>query len=315
MPRSGSTLLQSVLMSHTQVASASEPWFLLPLAALSGEADLRIFAEYSHRGATTAIVDLIATMHDGSEEYRRILRDTALRVYEAVGREGARYFVDKTPRYFLIIDFILKLFPQSKAILLVRDPLDVLSSIIPTWGNNRLWLHHAFLDLYHGPLRLHEAAQLYPARLHRVSYENLVAEPEATCRDVCAYLDLQFEPAMLRANGREALVGRLGDKSPNSERVDMVKDSVGRWHDVLATPIRRWFAHRYLRSLGPEVLRTFGIEMTERQREIAALKISWSHTASDVLALAASHAATSLALVVTRDLWRRRRGLPIPKLD
>lgn len=315
MPRSGSTLLQRVLGSHTQVASASEPWLLLPLAAMSGEVDLRVFAEYSHRGSATAIVDLVANMHGGRDEYREILRETALRVYAAVSPAGARYFVDKTPRYFLIIDFILELFPDSKAILLVRNPLDVLASVITTWGNNRLWLHNALLDLYHGPVRLHEAALKRPDRLHRISYEDLVERPEEACREVCIYLDLPFEPPMMQATGAGALAGRFGDKSPNSSRPGLVTDSVSRWRAVLATPLRRWFAARYLRRLGPDVLRTCGVELEELERELARLPVSWKHTVPDAFALAASFAATFLGLAVIRELWRTRRGLPIPKLD
>lgn len=315
MPRSGSTLLQRVLVSHTQVASASEPWFLLPLAAMSGEADLRVFAEYSHRGATMAIVDLVASMHGGREEYREILREAALRVYDAVSSPGARYFVDKTPRYFLIIDFILELFPRSKAILLVRNPLDVLASVVTTWGNDRLWIHNALLDLYHGPLRLHEAALKHPDRLHRVGYEELVTHPEATCREVCAYLDLPFESEMLLTTGAAALAGRLGDKSSNSERPGLVTDSLGRWRQVLATPLRRGFAGRYLRRLGPEVLRTCGPELEDLERELASLPVRWKHTVPDALALVSSFVAASLGLAVTRGRWRSRRGLPIPKLD
>lgn len=315
MPRSGSTLLQRVLVSHTQIASASEPWFLLPLAAMSGDAELRVFTEYSHRSASVAIADLVSRMPNGHAAYLEILRETALRVYEEVSPPGARYFVDKTPRYFLIIDFILTMFPRSKAILLVRNPLDVLASVVTTWGNDRLWLHHALLDLYHGPLRLHEAALKYPERLHHVSYEKLVSCPEDTCRDICAYLDLPFESEMLRATGGSTLAGRMGDKSSNSERVGLVADSVGRWREVLATPLRRWFAGRYLRRLGPDVLRTCGMEMEDLDREVARLPVSWKHTGADAFALVSSFAATHLALAVTRDLWRTKRGLPIPKLD
>lgn len=315
MPRSGSTLLQRMLASHTQVASASEPWVLLPLAAISGEAELRVYTEYSHRGTSIAIADLVASMPNGRDAYRSILHDTALRVYEEVNPAGARYFLDKTPRYFLIIDFILRLFPHAKAILLARNPLDVLASVITTWGNDRLWLHNALLDLYHGPLRLHEAALKHSDRLLRVSYEQLALQPEATCRNVCDYLDLSFEPEMLRATGSAALSGRMGDKSPNSTRTGVVADSIGRWREVLATPLRRWFAERYLGRLGPEVVRTCGVELAELNRELANLPVRWRHTAPDGFALAASFVATSSALAVSRDLWRRRGGLPIPKLD
>lgn len=315
LPRSGSTLLQRILMSHTQVASASEPWFLLPLAAMSGEAELRVFAEYSHRSASIAIADLVSCMPNGRATYADILREMAFRVYESISRPDARYFVDKTPRYFLIIDFILRLFPDSKVILLVRNPLDVLASVITTWGNDRLWLHHALVDLYQGPLRLHEAASTHPDRLHRVTYENLVAQPEATCRDVCAYLGLPFEAEMLRATGGGALVGRMGDKSSNSARPGLVADSVGRWRQVLATPLRRWFASRYLHRLGPDVLRTCGVETELLDRELARLPVRWTRTGSDAVALASSFIAASLSVAVTRNLWQTRHDLPIPKLD
>jgi len=51
---------------------------------------------------------------------------------------GKRFFLDKTPRYYFIIPELKNVFPEAKFIILLRNPLAVLSSILNTWFQNNL---------------------------------------------------------------------------------------------------------------------------------------------------------------------------------
>ena len=57
LPRSGSTLLQRILTSHESVASASEPWLLLPLIEMIGSKNIESCANYSKLTSQLAAVD------------------------------------------------------------------------------------------------------------------------------------------------------------------------------------------------------------------------------------------------------------------
>lgn len=315
LPRSGSTLLQRILAGHSQVATASEPWLLLPLAALAGDPALRVYADYSHRTSVIAVEDLVSRMPGGRREFLDILGASAQGVYRSVAGRDARYFLDKTPRYYLVIDFVLELFPEARSVVLLRNPLDVLASIITTWGHDRLWLHHALVDLYRGPRRIHDALQKHGERLVVVEYDELVRHPREIAERLCAALGLPFEEGMLDGGAGEALTGRLGDKSVNSSRGEVVESSVQRWKQVLGTPLRQAFARRYLRRLGPGVLAAFGQDLTTLERELDELPLRWEHTLADAAALAGSFLSPAVAASVLHDGWFVRRELPLTKLD
>lgn len=315
LPRSGSTLLQRILAGHSQIATASEPWLLLPLAAMTGDPGLRVYADYSHRTSVVAFEDLVTRMPGGRRQILDSLGRAVQDVYRSVADREVRYFLDKTPRYFLIVDFVLELFPEAPAIVLLRNPLDVLASIISTWGQDRLWLHHGLVDLYRGPRRIHEAIRRHPKRLELVLYDSLVESPREVVERLCLRLGIPFESTMLEGGKGEVLTGRLGDKSVNSTRGDIVDSSVARWKRVLATPLRRAFARRYLRQLGPEILATFGQDMASLERELDALPVRWERTWSDAVALAGSFLGPAVLANVVRERWFTRRELPFTKLD
>ena len=134
LPRSGSTLLQNLLMNHPSISSVTEPWILLPLIYINK--DEGVLSEYSHRTSKMAIQNLIENLPQKNDDFNSELREFMLNLYQKLSSSKAKYFLDKTPRYFLIIDEIQQLFPESKFIFLFRHPLDILSSILLTWKNN-----------------------------------------------------------------------------------------------------------------------------------------------------------------------------------
>src|SRR5438270_5037071 len=94
LPRSGSTLLQRVLAAHPEIATASEPWILLPqLYAFRGHG---VRAEYAHGTMAAALRDFRDHLPQGQDDYRRELRRFVLNLYTLASESGARYFLDKT---------------------------------------------------------------------------------------------------------------------------------------------------------------------------------------------------------------------------
>ncbi len=268
LPRSGSTLLQRMLMGHPQIDSVAEPWFLLPLVYSLKQEGVR--AEYHHRVAVSAVQDLLANMPDGRRLYLEKLRELAVALYQQLARGESRYFIDKTPRYYLIIPELLEMFPESKFIFLYRNPLAVCASIIETWSNGRLkHLHNYHQDLYEGIACLQRGQQLVPPeRAIAMRYEDLVADPEHYTSGICEFLGLQIDSRMMAAIDDVDLRGSMGDKSGRAKYSSITAASRDGWKACFTTRVRQWWGRRYLESLGSAEIGEIGYDASELAREL-----------------------------------------------
>src|SRR5207248_10580332 len=105
--------------------------------------------------------------------------------------------IEKTPRHVLQLDVIGSAFPDAVFVDVVRDPIDVASSLLGVpFESSRSVLSHAqrWAESIHAA-RVYGHAQ--PGRLWTVGYETLVAEPEAVVRQLCEFVDLPYQPSML----------------------------------------------------------------------------------------------------------------------
>lgn len=281
LPRSGSTLTQSVIAAHARVATVSEPWLLLPFVyALRSPG---VIAEYSHRSLVTAMEDFCAALPEGRADYEAEVREFALRLYaRAMPRDtqpAATHFLDKTPRYCLIAEELLRIFPQAKFIFLWRNPLAILASM---FGKDSKWRTYRYqVDLFKGMDNLIRTFEMNRDRVCAIQYEQLVTQPEATCRQMFDYLDLPFDPQVLADFKDVDLPGRMGDKE-GTEAYDAVDTrSVDKWKSVLHNALRKRWAAGYLDWLGPDALKLMGYDMDTLRRELDQSPTSHQRLISD----------------------------------
>ncbi|WOH64119.1 sulfotransferase [Bradyrhizobium sp. BWA-3-5] len=127
LPRSGTTLLAHLLQQHPDIAAPPEPWLMLALEA---------FGRVDHRHPAGAPLIHLAT----SEFLGRIDRNIASRAFadaaygQYLAAAGKRTFVDKTPRNWLVLEFLDSLYPEAPRILLMRNPYAIAASLKSTWG-------------------------------------------------------------------------------------------------------------------------------------------------------------------------------------
>ncbi|WFU79181.1 sulfotransferase [Bradyrhizobium sp. CIAT3101] len=127
LPRSGTTLLAYLLQRHPDIMSPPEPWLMLALEAF-GTVDHRHPAGSSLVGAATSeFLDRI-----DRTVVSRALADAAYGQYLAAA--GKRTFIDKTPRYWMVLDFLDSLYPEAPRILIMRNPYAIAASLKSTWG-------------------------------------------------------------------------------------------------------------------------------------------------------------------------------------
>ena len=271
LPRSGSTLLQKMLTVHSEVHSVSEPWLLLPLAYM--HVSKGMFTEYDHEWAIKAFDDFINSLPNCRHDFNESTREYVISLYKkSLKGKKSRYFLDKTPRYYLIVPFLTEVFPEAKFIFLFRNPLDVISSILTTWLHNQLRLYRHYADLFHGPFALVEGYLQNQDRALAVHYEKLVASPETEIKRICNYLELSYDRSLITDYRDVKFLGRYGDPVGIDSHRGVSVDSIAKWKRVLNTEYRKRFTKRYVQRLGNPVLNIFGTSVEELIKEIDSIE-------------------------------------------
>lgn len=261
LPRSGSTLVQRILMSSGQISSASEPWLLLPfIYTLKASGAI---TEYGHRLGVAAIEDFYKGLPHGKEDYVESLRKFTMELYRKRANQECAYFLDKTPRYHLICDEIIKFFPEGKFIFLMRNPLAVAASIINSLYRGKWKLATCYIDLYDGMLNLLNAFSTNEAVAHKVLYEKMVQDPQGEIKKICDYLEINFKSQMVTDFKAIHLPGRMGDKT-GTQKYDSIHSSASDgWTKTYNNPLRRHWANRYLEWIGAANLKSMGFNYFE----------------------------------------------------
>jgi tetratricopeptide (TPR) repeat protein len=214
-PRSGTTLLDTLLMGHSQIEVIEEKPLLEPVVDLVGE------------------IGQLPGLKPEEIEALRALYFEALDCHSE--RAADRLVVDKMPLNMINAALIHRLFPEARFIFAERHPADVVLSCFMT--NFRLNPAMAnFLDLG-------DAARLYdlvmrhwdrcravlPLDVHVVRYEEMVADLAGALRPLLAFLDLPWDEAML--DHQETARGRLYVASASYAQVTepIYARASGRW--------------------------------------------------------------------------------------
>ncbi|MDB5493872.1 MAG: hypothetical protein JWP86_1209, partial [Phenylobacterium sp.] len=197
LPRSGSTLVEQILASHSQVEGTME----LPDIALIAQELIRSGAG----GAGATYPDLLASLDAGQLAN---LGEAYLERTRVQRKSGRPFFVDKMPNNFHHIGLIQLILPRARIIDARRHPLGAGFSAFKQHFAHGHAFSYDLTDLgryYRDYVELmaHFDAVL-PGRIHRVIYEDLVEDTE---REVLRLLDacgLPFEDGCLRfyENGR-----------------------------------------------------------------------------------------------------------------
>ena len=220
MPRSGTSLIEQILASHSAVHGAGELTDLQKIFNSIGdfpEAFLRLAPEqFSAIGQT----------------YRQRITTLA---------EGARFVVDKMPANFFYAGAMPLLLPNAKIIHCRRDPVD---TCLSCYSKNFAGEQRFSYDLrelgafYQSYSRLMEHwRQLLPAsHFLEVEYEAVVADQERETRRILQYLGLEWEDGCERFYETPRAVRTA---SVNQVRSPIYHSSVGRWkrHAAELTPL------------------------------------------------------------------------------
>ncbi len=272
-PRTGSTLLQRILASHEDIATIPEPWILLPLISMTK--DNALLSNYSSDVCAKAINSFTAKV-DENNSYNELLADFVLSLYQSACKENESFFIDKTPRYYYIIDEIIKLFPNAKFIFLFRNPMQVYSSVLTTWCNNRFFkLYRNRDDLYLAPKILTNAYQKYKDISISINYDDLVNDNDSICRAIYDYLGVKDNsPISFDCQKNTFDSGDMGDSTGQTKYQSISNHSINNWQMIFDNPVRKWYLKRYIEFLGDEVADAHGYDKNRVKKQIESLPSS-----------------------------------------
>ncbi len=215
-PRTGTTLIERIITSHSQVHSAGElQQFGLAIRRLTAHENPKRFSVELFRGAADLDPRKVG------ETYLQ----TAARMRGRTPR-----FVDKLPVNYLNIPLILAALPNARIVHLVRDPMDACfasfkqlfaDAYLHSYDQQEMARHHArYRDLM---AYFHQA---FPGRIIDVSYEDTARDLEPNARALIERLGLPWEDACL--NFHESREG-VATASAVQVREPAHTRSIGRW--------------------------------------------------------------------------------------
>jgi tetratricopeptide (TPR) repeat protein len=244
LPRAGSTLLEQILASHSQVEGTSE---LQDIIGIS-----RKLGAKSRENQSGKYPEILAEMT--ADQFRE-LGESYLETTR-IQRTDTPFFIDKMPNNFRHIGLIHLILPNSKIIDARRHPMGGCFS-----GFKQLFAHgqtftYGLEDIgkyYRDYVKVmdHWDAAL-PGRVHRVQYEEMVTDTDAQIRALLDYCELDFEEQCLRFYETDRAI-----RTPSAEQVrkPIYKEGLEQWRNFEAhlDPLKE--------ALGPEVRQQYSIEL------------------------------------------------------
>lgn len=219
MPRTGTTLVEQILASHSQVFAAGELQnfpLLVKRMTQSPSADV-MDLETLQRAAQLDMAALGTAYIDSTRP--------------ATGHTV--HFIDKLPLNMLYLGLIKRALPNAKLICLRRDPMDTcLSNYRQLFATNFKYYYYNYdlLDCGRYYIEFDRLMRhwrdVMPGAIHEVQYEALVENPERVTRELLGHCELPWEDQCLAFHQRKASVATA---SAVQVRQDIYTSSVNRW--------------------------------------------------------------------------------------
>ncbi|MGD8861251.1 MAG: sulfotransferase [Myxococcales bacterium] len=261
-PRAGSTLLQRMLGSHSEIYTHPEPHLITPLAYL-GYHDLVDRAPYDHINAAEAIRSFVHELPRGEDDYLDALRAYAGTLYgRMLEPSGRRYFLDKTPAYALVLPFLTKLYPRARYVVLTRHPLAVMSSYANSFFDGDWRAAQSFNPIVSRYVPALAALLRNPTPpVCQVGYEALVSDPAAQLARIFEFLDVQDEPSAVEYGERFEAKKGMGDPITVGEQKRPVATSIDKWvAELLEDQDKHDLARDIVAHLDPDDVKLWGYD-------------------------------------------------------
>ncbi|MBS0474981.1 MAG: sulfotransferase, partial [Proteobacteria bacterium] len=221
LPRAGSTLIEQIIASHSQVEGTTELPDIMAIAS-----------RFNGRQAEGDVDRYPANLIDISIDELTALGEAYMESTRVHRREGKARFVDKMPNNFRHIGLIHLILPNARIIDARRDPLACGFSIFKQLFAQGQDFSYDLEDIgryYCDYVRLMEHWDaVLPGRVLRVQHEDVIADLEGQVRRILAHCGLPFEQGCVEFHRTERAV-----RTPSSEQVrrPISRDGTEVWKD------------------------------------------------------------------------------------
>lgn len=231
--RSGTSLLQSMLNAHSQIAFTPETHFirhyLTPKQSLANCRD-KLLAD-GHLQDLNVNLDEVVNQADSVDDVYIQILDR----YRTA--QNKRFIGDKDPKNIEALKTIQYYFPHALIIHIYRDPRAVIASRLKaSWSKARPFWQH--LLAYKAQINYIQRCQdLLGDNLVTICYEQLLAQPQAQLNKILSKLDLAFEKSMIEFFKQSS---------------ELVRDEEQSWKEALASPLDPSSAHKWQEQLSQQ---------------------------------------------------------------
>ena len=221
LPRSGSTLIEQILSSHSLIEGTTELQNIIALSRKIGEVE--------------------GKNRDHESNYPKIIKSLRPKIFKEMGDAYIKntlsqrikrtpYFIDKMPNNFIHIGLIQLILPKAKIIDARRNPMDCSFSCYKqlfgsgqgfTYSLNRISNYYLdYLDI------MKHWDRVLPGKVHRIQYENMINNTEEEIKRLLDYCEVDFEESCLNFFDTKRAV-----RTPSSEQVrqPIYNSSINHW--------------------------------------------------------------------------------------
>ena len=225
-PRSGTTLLEQVLDAHSDITSAEET------KAMHDDAYLPVIRDFPEGTSVLQALDSVppSVLRHARENYFRCIELFLRR------QIGNRLLVDKNPSLNLMIPMVVRVFPETKFLIALRDPRDVviscfLQALPPTPISSAYLSLEGTVNQYVNVMGFW--LEMLPRMKNQwmyVRYEEMVEDLPSLARSVLDFLGVGFEENVLKFH-EHARARRVTSPSRDDVRKPLYRTAVGRWRN------------------------------------------------------------------------------------
>lgn len=241
--RSGTSLLQSMLNSHSEIAFPPETHFFRYYVApnrkrkqiIKNEPEKFFSVLEQDKSFSRININPQELLSDTNSDFKpEKIYQKLLEIY--LNKKGKTIIGDKDPKNIEFVQQLYKYFPQATIIHLIRDPRDVvLSRTKAAWSAHRpLWLHAM---IYNSQILTgrKNGIRLFKKNYLEIKYEELISNPKDPLKRIVKNIGLEYEESMLNfsKSGSE-----LMDESEKQWKIEttgpLLRSNVKKWKKELS---------------------------------------------------------------------------------
>jgi len=233
-PRSGTSLVQQILVGHSTITSL--------------DVETHFFLRWNLHGLHRVPADV---MKPFLSRGRSVIEVFDLLASDRKARDNALFFLEKTPTHALRLPFLVRYFPNSRIVFVVRDGRDGYLSAQrnPRFDTRSL---DAYATLWAQCVRSY--LNVHSANVFALKYEELCQRPAQTVKALMTFLRLEIEDPQLCPTSVQRTM-RRGLKGHERLSKPITPETVGMWRSALTPDM----AHEFQRIAGRE-LRLMGYD-------------------------------------------------------